>query len=224
MKTKFEDVKELRIFRLFNAEMYKEVLLSIGAYEKKFPKGAYIALSEEKVGCVSVILSGTVHMESEDIWGNKTILVFMNRGDLFGETFACGSAQVSLVNFYAATPVTALYLPYGEIMRFSTTGSEAHRLLMQNIITLIADKNVRLIQKLEIVSKRTLRGKLLTYFSYMAKVRGAMEFDVPLGRVGLGEYLCADRSALTRELSRMREDGLIDFDRNHFKLLVDHED
>lgn len=224
MKTKFEDVKELRAFSGFNAEMYKEVLLSIGAYEKKFPKGAYIALSEEKVGCVSVILSGTVHMESEDIWGNKTILVFMNRGDLFGETFACGSAQVSLVNFYAATPVTALYLPYGEIMRFSTTGSEAHRLLMQNIIILIADKNVRLIQKLEIVSKRTLRGKLLTYFSYMAKVRGAMEFDVPLGRVGLGEYLCADRSALTRELSRMREDGLIDFDRNHFKLLLDHED
>lgn len=90
MKTKFEDVKELRAFSGFNAEMYKEVLLSIGAYEKKFPKGAYIALSEEKVGCVSVILSGTVHMESEDIWGNKTILVFMNRGDLFGETFRAG--------------------------------------------------------------------------------------------------------------------------------------
>lgn len=224
MKTKFDDVKELRVFDGFNAEMYKDVLLSIGAYEKKFPKGAYIALSEEKVGCISVILSGTVHMESEDIWGNKTILVFMNRGDLFGETFACGSAQVSLVNFYAATPVVALYLPYDEVMRFATSGHEAHRVLMQNVITLIADKNVRLIQKLEIVSKRTLRGKLLTYFSYMAKVRGAMEFDVPLGRVGLGEYLCADRSALTRELSRMRDEGLIDFERNHFKLLVNHKE
>ena len=91
-------------------------------------------------------------------------------------------------------------------------------------MTLLADKNVRFVQKLEIVSKRTLREKLMTYLSFMAKVYNSLEFDLPLGRVALSEYLCVDRSALTRELSRMKEDGLIEFEKNHFKVLASVHD
>lgn len=177
--------------------------------------------------CVSVIVSGIVHMVSEDIWGNRTIIVFMNRGDSFGESFACSSNQVSLVNFYAASEVEAIYIPYESLLKAVAQGgalSGSAQQLWQSIMTLLADKNVRFVQKLEIVSKRTLREKLMTYLSFMAKVYNSLEFDLPLGRVALSEYLCVDRSALTRELSRMKEDGLIEFEKNHFKVLASVHD
>lgn len=220
MKYTFEMVKELRAFHGLQETEFNDVIKSIGAYSKHFKKGGYISLVEEEIRCVSVIIKGTVHMMSEDIWGNRSILVFMNRGDLFGESFACSSNQVSLVNFYAASDVTALYIPFDKLLAFASKDVGPYRQLVQNIMTLVADKNVRILQKLEIVSKRNLRDKLMAYFSYMAKAWGRMEFDVPLGRVALREYLCVDRSALTRELSRMQADGLIEFEKNHFKILV----
>ena len=220
MKYTFDMVQDLRVLRGINEAEFKTLLQTVGAFTKKTKKGAYITLADEEVRCVRVILKGTVHMMSEDIWGNRSILVFMNRGDLFGESFACSSHQVSLVNFYAASDVTGLYIPFDKLLSLSANDSGAYRQLVQNIMTLIADKNVRILQKLEIVSKRNLRDKLMAYFSYMAKAWGSMEFDVPLGRVALSEYLCVDRSALTRELSRMQDDGLIEFEKNHFKILA----
>lgn len=213
MKYTFEMVKELRAFHGLRETEFNDVIKNIGAYSKSFKKGGYITLAEEEIRCVSVIIKGTVHMMSEDIWGNRSILVFMNRGDLFGESFACSSHQVSLVNFYAASDVTALYIPFDKLLAFAAKDVGPYRQLVQNIMILVADKNVRILQKLEIVSKRNLRDKLMAYFSYMAKVWGRMEFDVPLGRVALSEYLCVDRSALTRELSRMQADGLIEFEK-----------
>ena len=221
MKTHYNEVKELRLFKSIKEEEFNRLYTSMGMYVKRYKKGSYIALSEEPVRCVSIVLEGVVHMESEDVWGNRTILVFMNRGDLFGETFACGTSQASVVNFLAARDVVALNIPFQAVMQLTPDMDRSQVQLMGNILTSIADKNVRLMQKLDIVSKRTLREKLLTYFSLMARAHGSNEFDVPLGRVGLGEYLCADRSALTRELSRMRDDGLIEYEKNHFRLLVD---
>lgn len=221
MKTHYNEVKELRLFKNIKEEEFNRLYTSLGMYVKRYKKGSYITLSEEPVRCVSIVLEGVVHMESEDVWGNRTILVFMNRGDLFGETFACGTSQASVVNFLAARDVVALNIPFQAVMQLTPDMDRSQVQLMGNILTSIADKNVRLMQKLDIVSKRTLREKLLTYFSLMARAHDSNEFDVPLGRVGLGEYLCADRSALTRELSRMRDDGLIEYEKNHFRLLVD---
>lgn len=221
MKTHYNEVKELRLFKNIKEEEFNRLYTSMGMYVKRYKKGSYITLSEEPVRCVSIVLEGVVHMESEDVWGNRTILVFMNRGDLFGETFACGTSQASVVNFLAARDVVALNIPFQAVMQLTPDMDRSQVQLMGNILTSIADKNVRLMQKLDIVSKRTLREKLLTYFSLMARAHGSDEFDVLLGRVGLGEYLCADRSALTRELSRMRDDGLIEYEKNHFRLLVD---
>ena len=87
------------------------------------------------------------------------------------------------------------------------------------MVRLISAKNVTLIQKIEVISKKTLREKILAYLSIQAQVQGTRYFEIPLGRVELADYLCADRSALTRELSSMKADGLIDFDKNVFRIL-----
>jgi CRP-like cAMP-binding protein len=87
------------------------------------------------------------------------------------------------------------------------------------MVTLIADKNRSLMEKLDAMSKKNLREKILTYLSIQSQHQGGRYFEIPLGRIELADYLCTDRSALTRELSSMRDDGLIDFDRNTFRLL-----
>ena len=84
---------------------------------------------------------------------------------------------------------------------------------------MLTEKNRMLMEKLEITSKRTLREKILAYLSLTAERSGKDYFEIPLGRVALAEYLCADRSALTRELNNMRSDGLIDFDKNTFRII-----
>ena len=84
---------------------------------------------------------------------------------------------------------------------------------------IIAKKNRDLMRKVEVVSKRTIRERLLAYLSIQAQIQESRYFEIPLGRVELAEYLCVDRSALTRELAKMKDDGLIDYDKNCFRIL-----
>ncbi|MBR2008655.1 MAG: winged helix-turn-helix domain-containing protein, partial [Peptococcaceae bacterium] len=94
-----------------------------------------------------------------------------------------------------------------------------HHRLIENLVQLIADKNLALMKKVEVVTKKTLREKILAYLSQQAQLQSSEYFEIPLGRLELAEYLCADRSALTRELNAMRLDGIIDYDKNVFRLL-----
>ena len=96
---------------------------------------------------------------------------------------------------------------------------EFHHRLIKNMVSIIADKNRDLMRKVEVVSKRTIREKLLAYLSIQAQVQQSRYFEIPLGRLELAEYLCVDRSALTRELAKMKDEGLIDYDKNCFRML-----
>ena len=87
------------------------------------------------------------------------------------------------------------------------------------MVTLVADKNARLMAKVEVISQKSLREKILTFLSLQAQMQGSGYFEIPMSRQELAEYLCADRSALSRELSGMKADGLLDYDRNTFRLL-----
>lgn len=87
------------------------------------------------------------------------------------------------------------------------------------MVHIIASKNRDLMRKVEIISKKTLREKILAYLSIQAQLQKSRYFEIPLGRVELAEYLCADRSAVTRELAKMKEHGLIDYDKNCFRIL-----
>jgi CRP-like cAMP-binding protein len=96
---------------------------------------------------------------------------------------------------------------------------EFHHRLIENMVHIIANKNRDLMRKVEVVSKRTIREKILAYLSIQAQSTNQRYFEIPLGRVELAEYLCVDRSALTRELAKMKEEGILDFDRNSFRIL-----
>lgn len=191
----------------------------IGYHISTFRKGDIINFEEEKIKHVGVVVEGCVDMIKEDIWGNRTMLVRSRKDDVFAETFACGSDNLSTVTFQVSEDATILFLPFNRVMHNCTMACQFHHQLIENMVHVIANKNRDLMRKLEIVSKRTTREKLLSYLSIQAQAQQSRYFDIPLGRLELAEYLCVDRSAMTRELAKMKEEGLIDYDKNCFRLL-----
>ena len=187
----------------------------IGTYQK----GQIIILEEEQIRHVGIVLSGAVDMVKEDVWGNKTILTRMGKNELFGETFACGDDNRSVVTFLAPEDSHILFIPFHKMMHTCTNACVFHQKLVENMVRIIANKNRDLMRKVEIVSKKTLREKILTYLSIQSQIQNSRYFEIPLGRSELAAYLCADRTALARELGNMKADGVIDFDKNMFRIL-----
>ena len=215
------DVKSVKspLFAGIDTRDMEGMLGCIGYHIRQFEKGQIIAFEEDTINHVGVVLSGAVDMIKEDIWGNRTMLVRTYPEDIFGETFACGAESSSLVSFVAAQDSKVLFLSFCRVMHTCTHACQFHQTLIENMVRLIARKNRELMRKVEVVSKKTLREKILAYLSIQAQTQGAKRFEIPLGRVEWAEYLCADRSALTRELAKMKDEGLIDYHRNSFEIL-----
>ena len=195
------------------------VLSCIGYHVGTYRKGEILAFEEENIRHIGIVVSGSVDMIKEDLWGNKTLLVRLGQNELFGETFACGSDSLSVVTFLVSEDAQILWIPFDRVMHSCTRACCFHHQLIKNMVTIIANKNRDLMRKIEVVSKRTIREKLLTYLSIQAQAQNTRYFEIPLGRLELAQYLCVDRSALTRELVNMKAEGLIDYDKNCFRLL-----
>lgn len=197
-----------------------QVMLNcIGYYVKKYNKNETIALEEEHISYVGIVLKGAVDMIKEDLWGNKTLIARMHEKELFGETFACGEDTLSVVTFAVPKETTILFLPFDKVMHTCSRTCKFHQQLIENMVRLIANKSRDLMRKVEVISKKSLREKIMTYLSIQAQANGTKYFELPLGRIELADYLCADRSALTRELANMKAEGLIDYDKNMFRIL-----
>ena len=207
------------LFQGIGPEEMLPMFSCIGYHIGTFRKGDIVAFEEENIRHIGIVLEGSVDMVKEDLWGNRTMLLRTHKDELFGETFACGSDSLSLVTFVVSEDAKILFLPFDRVMHSCTMACQFHHRLIENMVRIIADKNRDLMRKVEVVSKRTIREKLLAYLSIQAQIRGSRYFEIPLGRVELAEYLCVDRSALTRELAKMKEDGLIDYDKNCFRIL-----
>ncbi|MBO8435305.1 MAG: Crp/Fnr family transcriptional regulator [Tyzzerella sp.] len=216
------DLDKLATYPLFNnikKEDLKNVLgCSYIAY-KTFSKGDYLAMTDDEIHYIGIICKGSVQMIKEDYWGNKTILLHMHTGEVFGETFVCSASFLSQVSFITTEKTEIMFLDYYKVMHTCSSSCPHHNKLISNMLRCIGEKNIKLMEKVEVVSKKTLRDKIMTYLAIEAKNQGNNEFTIQFSRIELSEYLCADRSAVTRELASMRDDGLIEFEKNLFKIL-----
>ena len=217
MQQWIQDVKS-PLFAGISPEDRNAMLGCIGYHIETFKKGDIVAFEAENIKHIGIVLSGSVDMVKEDLWGNKTMLVRASKDDMFGETFACGEDNLSVVTFLVSEDARILFLPFDRVMHSCTMACVFHHRLIENMVRIISNKNRDLMRKVEVVSKRTIREKLLTYLSIQAQQQGSRYFEIPLGRVELAEYLCVDRSALTRELVKMKDDGLIDYHKNCFRM------
>ena len=215
------EAKSIRspLFLGIRPEDMDAMLGCIGYHVREYKKGEIIAFEAETINHVGLVMKGSVDMIKEDVWGNRTMLLRSYAEDVFGETFACGEDSLSVVTFVAAEDSKVMFLSFCRVMHTCTHACIFHQTLIENMVRIIARKNRELMRKIEVVSKKTLREKILAYLSIQSQTQGASRFEIPLGRVEWAEYLCADRSALTRELSKMKDEGLIDYQRNWFEIL-----
>ena len=163
----------------------------------------------------SVVLRGTVHIENLDLWGSKSILSSISAGQAFAETYAlCG--DVMMVDAVAAEECEVLFV---NISAFSGGApGTVHEKLLRNLLTVSMRKNLSLSQRIFCTTPKTVRGRLLTYFSAQAARSGSLQFEIPFNRQQLADYLNLDRSALSKELCKMRDEGLLTFEKNRFAL------
>ena len=216
---------DIPLFQGLEREEISEVLQKFHGLIKHFSKSDYIYLAGDCVENLCVVLDGTVQMIKEDIWGEKSIIANLGAGSVFAENFLGKLGDRSVVSYFVASDSEILMLPLGRALFEVNTASKASQRLMCNIVSTLADNNTRLIEKTEILCKKTLRSKILAYLEQEARNNDCRQFTIPFNRTDLANYLDADRSALTRELARMKEEGLIDYNKNTFTILAtEHSD
>lgn len=191
----------------------------MGGKVKKYHKGEIIFLMNDEVRYIGVVLSGCVHMVKENSQGDKTLLSIIWKGEVFGESFACGDERFAYTTFVVADNAEVLFIPFHKVMHACELPCKFHHILIENMVTIIANKNVRLMQKIDVSSQKTLRSKIMAYLELQKKIQGTNRIEMTISRTILAEYLGVNRSALARELGLMKEEGILDIDKNCFYLL-----
>lgn len=212
-------VAECPLFRQIDPKDLAAMLKCLSARVLTAQRGEFIETTSGGKPLMGVVLEGSVEMISEDYFGKKSILTLLTVGNLFGETYSCLQARNRAVAFQVREDSRVLILDYDRILHACKLVCRFHHRMIENMVELIAEKNLELIEKLEVTSRTSIREKLLTYLTRQAERTGSLTFTIPMGRTELAEYLCTDRSAMTRELSRLRDEGIISFDKRTFTLL-----
>ena len=187
-----------------------------GARCKTYAKGEVLL----RAGCITrevgIVQAGGVNIENIDLWGNRSILSHVPAGQVFAETYAfCGDAL--MVDAVAAEDCTVLLLST-RVLSDARVSPAVRDTLLRNLLAVSMRKSLSLSQRIFCTTPKTVRGRLLTYFSAQAAKAGGLEFDVPFNRQQMADYLNLDRSALSKELCKMRDEGLLEFEKNHFRL------
>lgn len=219
MKKYLAQIKKSRLFAGIDMQELEALLGCLSAAVRHFKKGDTIIYRGDSVSALGLVLSGGVHIQREDFWGNRTILSEIPESGLFGESYACVPTQPIPVNAVATQNSVIMFLDVRRIITSCPSACAFHARLIQNLIMVLAFKNVMLTGKIEHISQRSTREKLLSYLSEQAQVAGGASFDIPFNRQQLADYLCVDRSAMSSALGQLRDEGVLTFDRAHFKLL-----
>lgn len=215
-ETLFAFLSKLPLFQGIAADALPSVLQALSARKVTYQKGEYLLHSQDIVTAAGLVLQGQVLVLREDFWGNRAILTQISAGYLFGETYAMLQLPAE-VSVEAAADTTVLYLN----LRALLTAQEPHLIaLSHRLMQSFARRNLTLTRKIAHVTCRTTREKLLSYLSAQARDAGGAVFSIPFNRQQLADYLAVERSAMCAELSRMKQDGLLDYHKNHFRLFL----
>ena len=219
MKEFFPVLRSSQLFSGVSEEELTAMLTCLGAEKRSFPKEAFLLRSGDTAESIGLVLSGSVLVIQEDIWGNRNILSRTAPGQTYAAAFACAPSSVSNVSVVTETPTAVLFLNVKRLLTVCPSACAHHSRIIRNLLSDLAGKNLLLNEKLTHIAQRTTRAKLLSYLSDQAEAAHASRFVIPFDRQELADYLSVDRSAMCAELSRMKRDGLIDYNRNQFEIV-----
>ncbi len=206
------------LFRGMTEAERAECLTALRAREQSFKKGAILLHAGEPTDCMGLVLSGSVTIENNDLWGNCTILSHVGQGHLFAETYALVPNEVMLVDVRANEDCRILFLNV-TCLRGGGNLSPWKVTLTRNLLGISAQKNLALSGRSFHTAPKSARGRILAYLNTVALQKQSNEFDIPFDRQQLADYLNLERTNMSKELTRMKEDGLIECRKSHFKLL-----
>lgn len=198
----------------------ESMLQCLSAVKSEYKKSQFVLRYGDNVDSVGVMLSGSVSIIQDDFWGNHNIVSKVMQGQIFAETYACTHGMPLKVSVIADEPSVILFLNVNRVLTTCTSACEFHNRLIRNLIATLAQKNMSMNEKLRHMAQRTTREKLLSYLSANALELKSSAFEIPFNRQQLADYLSVDRSAMSKELCKMRGEGLLEFDRNKFILNI----
>ena len=219
MKNYISVLKRTQLFAGVGENEIDAMLDCLQAKLCDYKKGEVIFRQGEYLSYVTILVKGSLHIQADDFWGNRSIVNTVNVGEVFGEAYAVPNSGAILNDVVAVEDSTVIFF---DIKRMLTTCSSAckfHSIVIQNLFYTISEKNRKLVRKLGHMSKRTTREKLISYLSEESKRQNSRNFAISFNRQQLADFLSVDRSAMSKELCKMRDDGLLTFDRNSFTLL-----
>ena len=219
MKKYISILKKTQLFSGLSEEEIEAMLSCLGARIKTYQKGEYVLRQGTHLNDIAVLVEGNLHIRKDDYWGNRSILGQVTIGEMFGEAYVAPESGALLNDLVAVEDSAVIFFDAKRIITTCSNACRFHSMVVQNLFFAISEKNRKLVQKLGHMSKRSTREKLISYLSEEANKQNSAQFYIPFNRQQLADFLSVDRSAMSNELSKMRDEGLIQFDKNHFILL-----
>ncbi len=218
MEIDYSFLSNTLLFRGTTNDEIRAILQCLQATSKDYQKGDMIYHAGDTVDSIGLILHGSVHIESDDIWGNRSILDHIDNGQIFAETYALIPGETLMVNVVAAKDCQILFLNIGKFIKTCSSNCDFHTKVIRNLLMIAARKNLNLSQRIFHTASKSIRGRLTSYLSQQAKINGSYQFTIPFNRQQLADYLGIDRSAMSNELSKMQKEGILSVQKNTFHI------
>ncbi len=216
------DIQKLQKSMLFRDMTESEItkaLQVLEAHEKSYEKGETLLIAGTITERIGLVLEGSVTIESNDAWGNRTIISHVGKGQVFAETYALLVNEPMLVDVTASEDCLILFLRTGGIQSLKNSLDPWALKYITNLLTISMHKNLILSGRSFHTAPKTIRGRVMAYLNSVSLQRQSREFDIPFDRQQLADYLNLERSALSKELGKMQKDGLVSCRKNHFIIL-----
>lgn len=218
MQKYYNQIKNSPVFWGMNEEELKALLECFNARLKSYDDGDMIIRQGDMITNIYLILEGVVNIEKDSYWGRRIIVTKLGINDNIALAFVASRDVTSRIDAVAVGKTRLLLLSYEKCTSMCKNACTKHKLLINNLFEILSKENIELLQKIENISQKSIREKLLTYFSNEARKNKSNIFEISFNRQDLADYLNIDRSAMSFELSKMQKEGLIKFEKNKFML------
>ncbi len=194
-----------------------ELLQCIGIKTKTFKKNSYILKTNAKIDFLGVIVDGKAVIKKFNYNGNPIEIDKLNTNDIFGHNIVCCGINKSPVDIIAQSDCEVLFLPFEKVVTPCEKLCKYHIQLIKNIMKMISKRNSVLNKQIDIIGQKSIREKILAFLNTYRNEKEI--FSVPYSREEMAKFLCTDRCALSRELSRMQNEGILRYKKNLFEIL-----
>lgn len=185
----------------------------------KYSKNDFISIAGNDFDGIGIILKGQAEVIKENASGNRVIISVLKSGDMFGEMAAFSKNSKWPASVRALGDCITAFLSPEKIIGRCDKACSFHNVIIQNMLKIISEKALVLSKKVDYLSIKSMRGKLSTYFFEQYKKTEKTTFSLPLKRSELADFLNVSRPSMSREMCRMRDEGLIDFHMSTIKIL-----